>query len=305
MQQTGSDERRAGRILTGVSIPLLTAAAGLVVGLVVGSWFVGRYERAVPALSDQAVRTPDVPRVNDGDRADGGSLDREVLEAALEDERRTRQALEAQLEALQASLDAGDRGDEIPSLEIPDIEEAAPPRLRPTSNHQGEPWFDRDALETVGLASSEIDEIERLWEAFEMEKLYLVDASKRDGTFRTGAYNRALSEMRIALREDLGPEGYDGYLYATGRDNRVIVRDVLDDSPASYAGLEGGDIVIRYAGERIFHPGEFKEATTIGEPGGLVALEVQREGELMRYSVPRGPLGIRISHEKQAPFRSR
>lgn len=135
-----------------------------------------------------------------------------------------------------------------------------------------------------------------------MDKLYLADQSKRDGTFRTAGYNEEFMSLRRELREDLGPEGYDAFLYATGRNNRVVVRQVLENSPAGRAGLEAGDVIVRYSGQRVFHPDEFKRATASGEFGAPVSLEVLRDGVHHRFSVSRGPLGISMKPFNDSPL---
>jgi S1-C subfamily serine protease len=79
-----------------------------------------------------------------------------------------------------------------------------------------------------------------------------------------------------------------------GKDNRLVVGDVLKSSAAERAGLEPGDIVQRYDGERIFNKKELRTATTQGKSGSTVAVDVERDGSLQRFYLPRGPLGITL-----------
>lgn len=111
-------------------------------------------------------------------------------------------------------------------------------------------------------------------------------------------------KLNRQVRNDLGVEGYDAYLYATGKPNRLNLKQVLENSPAGYAGLEAGDMVIRYDGERVFHGAEFKAATSRGEPGAPTSIEVVRDGQLLRFSVPRGPLGVQLDPVVAPPERN-
>ena len=165
-----------------------------------------------------------------------------------------------------------------------------------------QPWFDDGSLHQMGYADSEVEEIRRRFEELEMDKLDLADRSRRDGTINSAEYNRELLELIGALREDLGATGYDAYLYATGKHNRVELQEVLEDSPAGYAGLEAGDIVVSYAGSRMFHPGQLKQATATGESGMDVMIEVLRDGAHYRLRVPRGPLGVRLRRIRNPPL---
>lgn len=229
------------------------------------------------------------------------------LQLELDESTSERQRLEAELAALQENLAALER----PSLREPRNAAASEPTASPRGGaaRPGQPargrWFDRKALEGVGLSSSEIDEVETRFERFQMDKLYIADEAKREGTFRGGAYHRDLAEVTREFRADLGPDGYDAYLYATGRDNRVFIKQVLSESPAGDAGVEEGDIVLRYAGERIFHTGEFQAATNAGELGEFVELEVERNGVTQRLRVERGPLGIRFGRKSLPPLTRR
>lgn len=246
---------------------------------------------------------------------DLASIDLTLLRRELEEERRAQRLLAFELEWLREEL--GDAASFVSAAETEltaRIGDSTEPVVAATTAGKGasvegsrakllqeEPWFDSSALEQVGYSSSEIQEIKSRFEELEMEKLYLADQSRREGTFGSSAYNRRLASLNSGLREDLGVQAYDAYLYATGRNNRVEVREVLDDSPASYAGIEAGDVVISYSGLRVFHPREFKRATATGELGERVMIEVLRDGELYRFSVSRGPLGIRMGRLKKSP----
>jgi C-terminal processing protease CtpA/Prc len=132
----------------------------------------------------------------------------------------------------------------------------------------------------------------------ELDRLELRDLAIREGWYRSERYRQELRRLRKEapdLRAEVGDEIYDRYLFASGRDNRVHVTSVISDSPADAAGIRPGDIVETYGGERIFNQAELRGATTDGELGELVPLQLRRaNGARVQVWLPRGPLGIRM-----------
>jgi S1-C subfamily serine protease len=90
--------------------------------------------------------------------------------------------------------------------------------------------------------------------------------------------------------------------YATSQPNRVILSELLETSPAAVAGLEPGDEVVSYDGQRIFTASALKLLTLAGVPGALTEMRVLRAGEEHRFFVPRGPLGTRLEIASRAPY---
>lgn len=244
------------------------------------------------------------------------SVELAALRRELETERMARQALAKQLASLSARIgkpgsETRDADPTSPDRQTDDAatklaasaaQMASQAKPRPSAKQQDRPWFDRNALERAGISSSEIEEIVERWEQHEMAKLYLDDQSRREGTFRTPGYNQQLAGLDRELRGDLGTEGYDAYLYATSQNNRVVVRQVLENSPSGRAGLRAGDQIISYSGERVFWPRELKFATAAGEPGTPVVLEVLRDGRLIRFNVPNGPQGLSLQAINALPL---
>ncbi|MEN8184700.1 MAG: PDZ domain-containing protein, partial [Myxococcota bacterium] len=137
--------------------------------------------------------------------------------------------------------------------------------------------FDVEALVRVGFDPREAERLRNRWEEFEMEKLYLRDLATREGWGSSPRHRQEQQGLALALAEGLGDDDYDALLYATGQPNRVLVTDVLESSPASSAGLERGDTILRYDGERIYGVGELRRATAAGEAGQFVPVEVLRD----------------------------
>src|SRR5690606_545711 len=94
------------------------------------------------------------------------------------------------------------------------------------------------------------------------------------------------------LRGEIGDDEYERYLQALGRSTAVVVREVLASSPAERAGLQPGDQVVAYGGERVFDQRELNALTLQGQAGESVVLDVRRNGQTIQLVVPRGPIGI-------------
>lgn len=95
------------------------------------------------------------------------------------------------------------------------------------------------------------------------------------------------------LREELGDDAYERYRQATGRTTSARVLEVMDGSAAARAGLQSGDEIVGYDGQRIFEMAELARASFGAEAGREVSLTVRRGEEELRVFVPAGPLGIR------------
>lgn len=135
----------------------------------------------------------------------------------------------------------------------------------------------------------------------EMERLYLRDRASREGWIRTPEYFEAVGQLRQGIREQLGEDAYDRFLFAMDRPNRLIVESVIESSPAQQIGLQPGDTIFRYDGRRIFSYGELRSATTGGDFGESVPVEIQRNGELLEYYIQRGPLGVTLDRSSVQP----
>ncbi len=131
----------------------------------------------------------------------------------------------------------------------------------------------------------------------EFQKLDLKDRAVRESFINTPRYIKELRKLNAqarSVREELGDDTYDRYLYASGKPNRVSVASVMQGSPADQAGFETGDMILSYADKNIFKWNEINKATTQGLRGEAVIVNVLRDGELLNISVPRGPLGVKL-----------
>ncbi|MDH3419948.1 MAG: PDZ domain-containing protein [Gammaproteobacteria bacterium] len=99
-------------------------------------------------------------------------------------------------------------------------------------------------------------------------------------------------EAQVQLQTELGADAYERYLEATGQPTSVNVFEVIDNSAGQTAGLQTGDEIVGYNGERVFSLRDLQALTIAGEPGETVAVDILRDGQPMQIYMPRGPLGI-------------
>ena len=161
-----------------------------------------------------------------------------------------------------------------------------------------------DHLIKAGIDPALAADIVRRKNLVEMKKLELSDRASRDGYLGTSQYMRELDELNqqdFSIREEIGEEAYDAYLYASGQANRVRATSVMLGSPAEQAGMRDGDLILSYGDQQLFDWGELKSATTEGERGEYVNVTIMRNGELMNLWVPRGPLGVRLGSMRVKP----
>jgi S1-C subfamily serine protease len=138
----------------------------------------------------------------------------------------------------------------------------------------------------------------------DLKKLELRDRATREHYIGTSRYNRELSALTgkdVSLREEIGDQAYDSYLYASGQSNRVLVKSVMAGSQADLAGIQGGDVILSYDDQNLFGWSELQQATTQGERGEYVNVNVSRDGQLFNIWVPRGPLGVRLGAARLEP----
>lgn len=101
-----------------------------------------------------------------------------------------------------------------------------------------------------------------------------------------------MSSTQSILRSEIGDDAYARYLEVQGQPTAVNVTQVLGGSPGTRAGMQAGDQVVRYNGERVFSMSDLRNQTMQGEPGEEVVIEIDRDGMRMQLIVPRGPIGI-------------
>lgn len=161
------------------------------------------------------------------------------------------------------------------------------------------------SLIAAGIEPQQAEYIMRRQGEMDMQRLELRDRAIREGTLGTKEYANALRELNRdnpKLRDELGDDTYDRYLYASGQNNRVVVTSVIPGSAADQAGIRVGDMILNYGDSRVFTWPELRKATTEGYRGEYITLNVQRDQQTLSMLVPRGPLGIRMRSGSTPPL---
>lgn len=165
-------------------------------------------------------------------------------------------------------------------------------------------WFNEQAMLDAGVDPTKVNFIKQSFEQAEMDRLYLRNQAKREGWINTDRYTDAAKQIidrTDALRNQLSDAEYDAYLYAAGRSNRVIVSSLLSASPASNAGIQPGDTILKYDNKRVYNWSDLTNATSEGTPDETVTVTIERNGQLQQVYLPRGPLGVRLTTDSVAP----
>ena len=162
-------------------------------------------------------------------------------------------------------------------------------------------------LVDAGIDQQQAEYILRRQGELDMLRLDLRDRAIREGILGTKEYLNALRELNKNapnLREEIGEDTYDRYLYASGQRNRVVVTSVIAGSPAEQAGIREGDMILDYGTDRVFTWPELRKATTQGYRGEYVTVTVQRDNQTLSLLAPRGPLGVRLGTSSKLPLDS-
>ena len=225
----------------------------------------------------------------------------EALRETLRVEAAARAELEQNVEGLRKELDWLGRTYRAEQAAAEDLAEETEAE---GSTPEAQESFDEKALVELGVDPKEAAWLHERSDEFELEKLYLLDRATREGWLLKPRHRLAAHALERELRDELGGELYDRLLYAAGQNNRVSVRYVMKRSPGEEAGLRAGDVILRYDATRMFSARDLMLATTQGEVGVSVPIELQRDGKHVRLYLPRGPIGVRLRAERQVPLQA-
>lgn len=165
-----------------------------------------------------------------------------------------------------------------------------------------EPVFDESRVIEAGLSADDATRLRERHDRAQLELLALRDQAVREGVDGSPELRQATRNVELELRKDLGDELYDFMLFGAGRANRVLVRDVFRGSAAEAAGVQPGDVIVSYGGQRVFSPRELRGLTTRGQRGQPTSMQVQRGGQLLDLSLPAGPIGAPVRRARRAPL---
>jgi hypothetical protein len=301
-----------------MSRSVLIGALLLAIGVTVVSVIVTRPSAPEVELKEAASPRPQPARVDAehvaGEHAYGTQSASELalrvqrLEMKLAEESAERRRLAERLDTVTAQLGevsggVAGNGTARAAVNASDAAPAARETDAPGSASDTPSAMER-ALTAAGLDPATAAAIKERRDALTMTQMYLRDQATREQWLDSPRFQEemaALSAQEVSMRDEIGDDAYDRYLFALGDPNRVRVDDVLSYSPAAQAGLQTGDFILRYGDDRIFAPSELVAQTRAGGEGETVRLEIVRNGQRLAVEVPRGPLGLRVAAAQATP----
>lgn len=268
-------------------------AVSLLAGFALGAWLLGD-----ASLTEKESATSLATAATESSTPIEERLRR--LEQIVADERDARIVLEGELLALVDELERigasgqWSRGDERASAQDRrETSDAAARRRAPRDFASMLQSFQQRRLTMLIDGGFSEDEARRIM-SLESEARYKAMQAAHDAQRRGEANDSSLASnsAQSLLRDELGDAEYERYLTAQGEPAAIRITQVLDSSPARQAGLQPGDEIVRYSGERVFSVSDLRALTLQGTAGEDVIVEIDRDGVRMQLNLPRGPVGI-------------
>ena len=166
------------------------------------------------------------------------------------------------------------------------------------------PEAQRDALLRAGVAAEVAEDIVWRRAQVSLDRLDLRDQAIREGWLNTDRYREELSKInqeRVSVRDEIGVDSFDRYLFETGQNNRVLVDSIIPGSAGEESGMLPGDVIENYGEQKVFNFRDLRGATSDGERGELVPVVVRRGGQRLELWLPRGPIGIGLDATRVDP----
>jgi PDZ domain len=160
------------------------------------------------------------------------------------------------------------------------------------------------ALAGVGLDATKMADLERRYRALAAAEVQLRHNAEQEGSLDSTSLAEKLdliATARLSIRQEIGDEAYDLFLFAIGEPNRVFVTDVEQHSPGEIAGLQAGDVVVRYDGARLFSTDDLLAEIDAATPGKVVRLDVLRQGNPIQIEVADGSPGTGFAATQEPP----
>lgn len=190
-------------------------------------------------------------------------------------------------EQLAAATISADNTDDI-TLEAPLTRE----QRRALLIDRFQPDYKKRTLMAAGFSDDEAQWVVQSEAEVQLQQLYDQYQQRRTAHEQAVESGQALNSGRAALRAKLGDEVFERYLEANGQSTSITVGGVMDASPGDNAGLQPGDNIVAYDGQRVFDVRDLNQLTILGSEGESVLLEVERNGSLTQLTIPRGPIGV-------------
>jgi C-terminal processing protease CtpA/Prc len=219
-----------------------------------------------------------------------------ALEAAVSEERRARQLLEDELlflfaEIEQLEADREDRRGADDAREARGSIDSESVARRQEFREERQTSARRDAMIEAGMSPDRAEYILRRESEMRYEQMQAVYEARTSGEQLDPMYRNF--DADAMLRDEVGDTEYEMYLEANNRPTSVAISNVMASSPGERAGLQAGDEIVGYDGERVFSSTELIQQTMAGGDGDVV-VDVMRDGSAMQIVLPRGPIGVEI-----------
>jgi S1-C subfamily serine protease len=197
-----------------------------------------------------------------------------------------------------------DKVAQLQSLQLVVTSDAALASATARSNVQSGAWFAREANETASLADNLVkaglepwraEDIARKQSQQALARLELTDKAARENYLRTPRFREEMRDLEAdtpSVRDEIGIDTYDKYLYQSGQNNRVAVASIMSGSAAEQAGMRDGDLILSYDNQRLFSYRQLRDLTQEGQRGESINVTVSRSGSEISLDIPRGPLGV-------------
>ena len=262
----------------------IAVAVSLLAGLAVGAYLKGSPQ---PATTVAASVDPD----NYFDQSAATETRIRALETAVAEERNARQLLEDELQILYAEI--GQLSEERDERKANDEQFQESQRQMEVLREQRADRTDEGRLTRLinaGFTPERADWILQREAELQMEVMQARFDARRSGE-PLNRFNPSLNPNSV-LRSEIGDAQYEQYLQANNRSTAISVGSVLESSPGQRAGLQPGDQIVSYDGNRVFDVSDLNQQTMLGEPGESVVVDITRDGMPMQIVLPRGPIGV-------------
>jgi hypothetical protein len=162
------------------------------------------------------------------------------------------------------------------------------------------PLVSKEELVKAGLSEARAEHVQQ-HVVSSQKRMQELAASLRSGEIDGRKYSSSVADLGQSARTELGTDGYDWVLYAGGVPNRIVVQDAPPPELLGGITLLPGDVLISYDGERVYRPADLARLSRSGQRGAPVVLEYSRKGQVLRATVPRGPLGPAFEMRLEPP----
>jgi len=262
----------------------IAIAVSLLAGLAVGAYLISSPQPATAVVSS-------VDPANYFDQTAATETRLRALEAAVAQERNARQLLEDELQILYAEIgQLSEERDERRAIDeqFQEVRQRTRSEFNQRADRSDEGRVAR--LINAGITPERADWILQREAELQMEVMQARFDARRSGE-PLDRFNPSLNPNSV-LRSEIGDAQYEQYLQANNRPTAISVGSVLESSPGQRAGLQPGDQIVRYDGNRVFDVSDLNEQTMLGEPGESVVVDITRDGMPVQLVLPRGPIGV-------------